>query len=78
MFNPVELIHYIACSLVRNPEHVKVDEIPGNDETVIELRVLDSDISSIIGKRGSIIRSLRTMLRACSDREKNYVLELVE
>ena len=79
MQSPTELVHYVACSLVRKPEQVQVRTIPGNKETIIELRVDEDDISRVIGKRGNVARSLRALLQFSSKLEKkNYVLEIVE
>ena len=79
MQSPIELVRYVACSLVRKPEQVQVRTIPGNKETIIELRVDEGDISRVIGKRGNVVRSLRTLLQFSSSLEKkNYVLEIVE
>ncbi len=79
--SPEELVRYVASSLVRDPDAVKIDIISGSEETIVELRVEQEDLSRVIGRGGSIVRSLRTLLRSCSyDEEKQgcYVLEIIE
>ena len=74
-----ELIMFIAQELVDLPDQVSVDEIEGNQTSVIELKVAKEDLGKIIGKQGRTARSLRTILGAASAKErKRVVLEIVE
>ena len=77
---PTELINYVVSSLVKNPDQIRVKAIPADEQqTIVELRVDESDLSRVIGKGGSVIHSLRAMLKACSEKQKaHYVLELIE
>jgi len=74
-----ELIHYIAKSLVDNPDEVNVTEIEGNQTAVLELRVAKADLGKVIGKQGRTARAMRTILSAASAKiNKRTVLEIVE
>jgi predicted RNA-binding protein YlqC (UPF0109 family) len=74
-----ELIEYIAKSLVDNPEEVSVNEIEGEQTSVIELKVAKEDIGKVIGKQGRTARAMRTILGAASAKmRKRSVLEIVE
>jgi predicted RNA-binding protein YlqC (UPF0109 family) len=74
-----ELIHYIAKSLVDDPESVDVAEIEGNQTTVLELKVAKDDLGKIIGKQGRTAQAMRTILGAVSSKEKKRtVLEIIE
>ncbi|HML49599.1 MAG TPA: KH domain-containing protein, partial [Clostridia bacterium] len=46
----VELVKFIACSLVEHPEQVDVRETQGADAVIIELRVNPDDMGKVIGK----------------------------
>ena len=46
------LIEYVSKSLVDMPDHVEVNEIEGEQTTVIELNVDKSDLGKVIGKQG--------------------------
>lgn len=74
-----DLITYISKSLVDLPEEVKVNEIVGEQTTVLELRVDKSDLGKVIGKQGRTARALRTILNAASTKlKKRSVLEIIE
>jgi predicted RNA-binding protein YlqC (UPF0109 family) len=61
-----DLIHAIAMELVDQPDQVEVTEIPGDNNSVIELRVAKDDIGKVIGKEGRTAQSMRTILTAVS------------
>jgi predicted RNA-binding protein YlqC (UPF0109 family) len=63
-----ELIHAIAVELVDHPEEVDVVEIPGEHNSIIELRVAKDDIGKVIGKEGRTAQSMRTILTAVSQK----------
>ena len=74
-----ELIHYLGKALVDIPENVQVNEIEGEQTTVIELKVDKSDLGKVIGKQGRTARALRTILNASSTKlKKRSVLEIIE
>ncbi|ABZ94119.1 KH domain-containing protein [Leptospira biflexa] len=73
------LVRYIVTSLVDQPDQVAVNQVPGEEETVIELRVAPKDLGKVIGKNGRIAKSLRTVLQAAGTKQgKNYTLEIVD
>ncbi|TGM33084.1 KH domain-containing protein [Leptospira levettii] len=73
------LVRYIVTSLVDQPDQVTVNQVPGEEETVIELRVAPKDLGKVIGKNGRIAKSLRTVLQAAGTKQgKNYTLEIVD
>lgn len=74
-----ELIRAIAIELVDNPDEVDVVEIPGENNTVIELRVAKDDIGKVIGKEGRTAQSMRTILTAASQKlGKRAHLDIVD
>ncbi len=74
-----DLIELMAKSLVDQPEEVEVNEIVGEQTTVVELRVAKGDLGKVIGKQGRTARSMRTILNAASTKlHKRSVLEIVE
>jgi len=74
-----ELIKYIAQSLVDNPDQVEVNEIEGEQTSVIELKVAKEDLGKVIGKQGRAARAMRTILSASSTKNnKRSVLEIIE
>ena len=74
-----ELNSYVSKSLVDLPDQVEVNEIVGEQTTVIELKVDKSDLGKVIGKQGRTARALRTILNAASTKLKmRSVLEIIE
>jgi predicted RNA-binding protein YlqC (UPF0109 family) len=73
------LIEFVSKALVDLPENVEVNEIVGEQTTVIELKVDKSDLGKVIGKQGRTARALRTILNAASTKlRKRSVLEIIE
>ena len=74
-----ELITYIAQALVDNPDDVSVNEVEGNQTSVLELKVAKEDLGKVIGKQGRTARAMRTILSAASAKvKKRTVLEILE
>jgi uncharacterized protein len=73
------LIEFVSKALVDMPDRVEVNEIEGEQTTVIELKVDKSDLGEVIGKQGRTARALRTILNAASTKlRKRSVLEIIE
>ena len=74
-----QMIKYVAKMLVDVPDQVEVNEIHGENTTVIELKVAKEDLGKIIGKQGRTARAVRTILNGASTKlRKRTVLEIVE
>ena len=73
------LIEMIAKALVDSPDEVVVSEVEGEQTTVLELRVAQSDLGKVIGKQGRTARAIRTLLGAAGMKlRKRFVLEILE
>lgn len=73
------LVEYIAKSLVDKPDEVQVNEIEGEQISVLELKVAKDDLGKVIGRQGRTARAMRTILGAASIRaNKRTVLEILE
>lgn len=74
-----KLIELIARALVDKPDEVSVNEVVGENTTVLELKVAKDDLGKIIGKQGRTARSIRTVLNGASTKlKKRTVLEIIE
>ncbi len=74
-----ELIKYISQALVDFPDQVEVNEIIGEQTSVIELRVAKEDMGKVIGKQGRIAYAIRNILSAASAKaHKRAILEILE
>ncbi len=75
-----ELISTIAKALVEAPDEVEVvDGVEDEDgRQVIELRVAADDRGKVIGKKGRMAHSMRTLLAAASPADAPTTLEIVD
>jgi len=74
-----QLIEDIAKALVDIPEEVSVHMVEGEQVTVLELKVAQSDLGKVIGKQGRTARSIRTILGAAGMKlNRRFTLEILE
>ena len=74
----LELIRYIAQSLVENPDQVEVVEKEGADSIIYELHVAGDDMGKVIGRQGRIAKAIRTVVKAATAKsEKPVFVEIV-
>jgi predicted RNA-binding protein YlqC (UPF0109 family) len=74
-----QMIELIAKRLVDLSDQVSINEIHGENTTVIELTVAKEDLGKIIGKQGRTARAIRTLLNGASAKlRKRTVLEIIE
>ena len=67
-----ELLTYVAQNLVEHPEQVSVNQVEGDGETVLELRVAPEDM-------GSIAKEIRILMRSVAQRSgKRVSVEIVD
>ena len=62
--NLVEFSELIVKKLVKEPDLVKVQQFDSEDETVIEIVVAEDDMGRVIGKKGKIANSIKSLIQA--------------
>ena len=74
-----DLVEMIAKALVDESDQVSVRSIDGEQSTVLELKVAQSDLGKVIGKQGRTARSIRTILGAAGMKlKRRFTLEILE
>lgn len=74
----VELVTFVAKSLVDDPDAVRVEVHDEDGGQVIELTVAEDDMGKVIGRNGSVAKALRTLLKVVATREGRPIsLEIV-
>ena len=63
------LIEYILIHIVENPEEVKIETEPNDQGTTYIITVHPDDMGRVIGKKGSIIQSIRAICRVRAMKE---------
>lgn len=74
-----ELVEFIARGIVERPEAVEVLEREDDRGLVLEVRVASEDMGKVIGRRGRVVRALRTVAKAAALRSgKRVSVEIVQ
>jgi len=74
-----ELITVVAGAIVDYPESISTVVVESGSTVVIELTVAREDIGKVIGRQGSMARSLRTILsNAATKLQRRSVLQIIE
>ena len=72
-----DLVEVIAKSLVDNPNEVHVNEVQGEQDLILELRVAPEDMGKVIGKQGRIAKSIRTVVKAAASKgDKKVIVDI--
>ena len=73
-----EVLETIIKNLVDNQEAVEVKEVEGEKNIIFEVKVADGDMGKVIGRQGKIAQSIRTVMKAVSNRkDKKVTVEFI-
>lgn len=73
-----EFFAYLVKNLVDQPDAVEIQIVEGENGTLIEVRVSPDDVAKVVGRKGRIINSLRTIAMTVGARFGQRVrLELI-
>jgi hypothetical protein len=76
---PADLVLYLAKKIVEDPEAVRVEELDSDGDLLLRLHVAEADRGKVIGRRGRMVQSLRTLARAAGARsDRRVLLEIAE
>jgi len=64
-----DVCEYVVKQIVEEPDGVEVEVNEQGRVTAIEVRVAPGDMGRVIGKRGRIAQSIRTVVRAAAVRD---------
>ena len=65
----LEVLEYLAGQIVDDPSAIHVDVEQGRGGVTLRLHVAPDDMGKVIGKRGRVAQSIRTLVRAAGARE---------
>ncbi len=72
-------LEYVVKGLVDRPDAVNVTPVERDRVTIYELRVHPTDIGKIIGKQGTTIHAIRSLMQVGAARKgQRCTLEIVE
>jgi len=76
---PADLVLFLTKKIVEDPEAVRVEEIDSDGDLLLRLHVAEGDRGKVIGRRGRMVQSLRTLARAARARsDRRVLLEIAE
>jgi uncharacterized protein len=74
-----EFVAYLVKNMVDAPEQVDIRSVEGQNGFLIEIRVAPEDVGKVVGRKGNVIRSLRTLAMTIGARLGRRVhLEIVQ
>lgn len=74
-----ELVEFVVRSLVDHPDEVSVTQSGSSGNVLLELRVADSDMGRVIGRKGRVINSIRALAQVAAARQGARVsVEIIE
>jgi predicted RNA-binding protein YlqC (UPF0109 family) len=65
----IGVLEYVAGQIVDDPSAIRVDVEEGRGGVTLRLHVAPDDMGKVIGKRGRVAQSIRTLVRAAGARE---------
>jgi predicted RNA-binding protein YlqC (UPF0109 family) len=73
-----DLVEYIVKSIVDNPDQVSVAQFDEPGSIMLEVTVADSDMGRVIGRGGSVVNSIRSLVQVLATKHgKRVSLEIV-
>lgn len=78
--NAIAVLEYVVRQVVDDPDAVSVSTSEGRRGNLqLDVRVGDGDMGRVIGKRGRIAQSIRTVVRAAAVKDDQQVdIEFVD
>ncbi|MGC8765852.1 MAG: KH domain-containing protein [Brevinematia bacterium] len=74
-----EIVETIVKNLVDNPSAVNINVVDGEKSTILELKVGAGEVGKVIGKRGVIAKSIRTIVNAVAVKNgRRVILEILD
>ena len=68
-----EILETMIKNLVEDEASVSIEEIAQDSEIKFEVRVNEKDMGRVIGKKGKIAQSIRTVMKAIAAKENKKV-----
>ncbi|MCX7820380.1 MAG: KH domain-containing protein [Brevinematales bacterium] len=74
-----DIVETIVKNLVDNPSAVNINVVDGEKSTILELKVGAGEVGKVIGKRGVIAKSIRTIVNAVAVKNgRRVILEILD
>ena len=67
------VLEYLVKSVVENPDEVEVEVVERQGSVSLEVTVAEGDMGRVIGRRGRVANSIRTIVRAAASKDGNSI-----
>lgn len=67
--SPRDLLDFMVRELVDDPDSVSIEEFDEGDRIEYQVTTAPNDVGRVIGRRGHVIQSIRTLVRAAASRD---------
>lgn len=68
-----EILEIMIKNLIEDKDSVSINEVAQDLEVKFEVRVNEKDMGRVIGKKGKIAQSIRTVMKAIAAKENKKV-----
>ena len=68
-----EILHDIVAAIIGENAKIEITEKENAGMVILELSVDKEDMGKVIGRRGKIAKAIRTVVKACANRENKKV-----
>jgi len=68
------LVEVLVTGLVEHPDQVKITAVETPRAVTFEVRVADSDMGKVIGRRGRVAKAIRTVVKAAAVKDGRRVM----
>ena len=63
-----DLVEYLVVALAEDPDEISIEVTDEDESSLIEVHVSEGDVGRIIGRHGRVIKSIRSLARACGSK----------
>lgn len=67
------VLEFLVKSVVENPDDVEVEIVERRGSVTLEVTVAEGDMGRVIGRRGRVANSIRTLVRAAASKDDSSI-----
>ena len=68
-----EILHDIVAAIIGDEAKIEINEKEKDGMIILELSVDKEDMGKVIGRKGKIAKAIRTVVKACANRDSKKV-----
>ena len=67
------VLEYLVKSVVENPDDVEIEVVERQGSVTLEVTVAEGDMGRVIGRRGRVANSIRTIVQAAASKDGSSI-----